>query len=145
MAVTNIFYWKVSPHNSNLALDWVMQPSSTRTTKQKSSGYFGIWRDTLHRMPRLEDDPAPHTRTPHHFLCSGRREGSRDRGGLRAFYTRRASLLTFSHQTPQLYFEFPVPTRELLQTLKGFTNVALRPGHTQQVKISDLFRWDVVD
>jgi len=51
-------------------------------------------------------------------------------------------------ETPQLYLEFPPSSGEPPQTLKGFTNVALEPGETQQAQITiskyDLSYWDVV-
>jgi beta-glucosidase len=44
--------------------------------------------------------------------------------------------------------EFPASSGEPPKTLKGFTNVALEPGQTQQAQITiskyDLSYWDVV-
>jgi len=47
-----------------------------------------------------------------------------------------------------LYLEFPASSGEPPQTLKGFTNVALKPGQAQQAEITiskyDLSYWDVI-
>jgi hypothetical protein len=47
-----------------------------------------------------------------------------------------------------LYLEFPASSGEPPQTLKGFANLALGPGESQQAQITiskyDLSYWDVV-
>ncbi|KAF9649723.1 beta-glucosidase [Thelephora ganbajun] len=89
---------------------------------------------------------------------SGETPSTNATGASRAIWLHRpAYRVTFDVQnvgdvagaeTPQLYLEFPAPSGEPPQTLKGFTNVALGPGETQQAEITiskyDLSYWDVV-